>query len=114
MSEQTLGEYRVGTAFNPSADSLVDDVKRAQADFIDQVEDVKQSARDSALTQEQAGEKMRLCALAQTYAETAAMYAVKAITRGARSLNDVRQCRRYDGPFWLSRNRRCRGERRRA
>ena len=70
----TTGEYRVGIDFNPGKNPLVDNIKRAAADFIDIVEGVV--ANDS--------EVMRLKALAMTAIEDAAMWAVKAATKPAR------------------------------
>jgi hypothetical protein len=63
----SIGETRVRTTFNPSADSTVDQIKQKTAELIDLCETVK--LKDPRLT-----------ALAQTYYETAAMYAVKAAT----------------------------------
>jgi hypothetical protein len=74
----TLGEYRVGITFNPGGNPTVDTIKRMAADFIDFVqsmpkpEDVKTGA-----------EFGRLCALASTHMEDAAMWAVKAATKPA-------------------------------
>lgn len=72
----TKGEFRVGTGFNPSGDGLVDQIKRAAADFIELVEAVP-SDRDSTI----GNERGRLKALAQTEIESAAMWAVKAATK---------------------------------
>lgn len=72
----TLGEYRVGISFNPGGHSVVNDLKRRAADFIDQVEVIKLNAINT--------EVVRLCALAQTDIETAAMHAVKAATKTPR------------------------------
>jgi hypothetical protein len=72
----TLGSDRVRTSFNPSKDNFVDQIKQDTARLIDLVEEMK-------LTAQQAGsqsEIIRLCALAQTYYEIAAMWAVKAAT----------------------------------
>lgn len=71
---QSKGEYRVGLSFNPSADPLVDGIKKAAASLIDLVESI-----DS--TQAWGGERARLKALAQTAIEDAAMWAVKAQTK---------------------------------
>lgn len=68
----TKGEYRVGISLNPSADSMVDKIKRAAADLIDLVETIDGD-----------GERTRLKALAQTEIESAAMWAVKAATKPA-------------------------------
>lgn len=73
----TKGEYRVGTAFNPSKDSLVDRLKRAAADLVDMIEEIPGGEfRDT-----RSNEVNRLKALAQTNVEEAAMWAVKAATK---------------------------------
>lgn len=71
----TLGEYRVGLTFNPSGDERVTKIKRAAADLIDYLEEQKTPGF---------GEQIRLCALAQTDVETAAMHGVKAVTKQPR------------------------------
>lgn len=63
----TIGEDRVRTQFNPSNDSLVDQIKQKSAELIDLCEGLK--AKDP-----------RLASLAQTHYEDAAMWAVKAAT----------------------------------
>jgi hypothetical protein len=63
----TIGEQRVRTAFNPSANSTVDQIKQRSAQLIDMCETLK--AKDP-----------RLVALAQNAYEEAAMWAVKAAT----------------------------------
>ncbi len=63
----SVGEDRVRTKFNPSAESLVDQIKQKSAELIDLCETLK--AKDS-----------RLASLAQTSFEEAAMWAVKAAT----------------------------------
>jgi hypothetical protein len=70
--EQTFGQKRVRLAFNPSDNAFVGYVKSAQADNIDVYERAKNDATDP--------EAKRLWALAQTAAEEAAMWAVKAAT----------------------------------
>lgn len=67
----TLGEYRVGISFNPSADPAVDQVKKRIASLIDDLNGYK----------DKGPEVVRLVALAQTRLEDAAMWAVKAITK---------------------------------
>jgi hypothetical protein len=69
----SLGEDRVRTKFNPSNNSLVDQLKQKSAELIDLCE--KGKANGSA-----DGEHQRLWALAQTHFEDAAMWAVKAAT----------------------------------
>lgn len=63
----TIGETRVRTAFNPSADALVDRIKHKSAELIDLCESLKDN-------------DARLASLAQTAYEEAAMWAVKAAT----------------------------------
>jgi hypothetical protein len=63
----TIGEQRVRTTFNPSAQSDVDTIKQKAAELIDLCEGLK--AKDG-----------RLAALAQTAFEEGAMWAVKAAT----------------------------------
>ena len=73
MDQQTFGEKAVGLSFNPSGDSLVDKVKGLYAGVID----------DLALLRCSDGlsdEARRLCSIAITEAQTAQMWAVKAIT----------------------------------
>lgn len=80
MSNTTKGEYRVGIAFNPANDDMVGKIKRAAADLIDLIDEIK-AATDGHDT---ATEVIRLKALAQTHVEDAAMWAVKAATKPAR------------------------------
>lgn len=70
MTDQTIGERRVRVSFNPSADSLVDEIKRKSAELIDMCEKMKS----------QNPEQGRCASLAQTHYEDAAMWAVKAAT----------------------------------
>lgn len=63
----SIGEDRVRTKFNPSAESVVDQIKQKSAELIDICETLK--AKDG-----------RLASLAQTSFEEAAMWAVKAAT----------------------------------
>lgn len=71
---QSLGARRVRESFNPSGDNMVDKIKRYTADLIDLCAEVKQQVDKP--------EADRLCALAQTAYEEAAMWAVKAATTG--------------------------------
>jgi hypothetical protein len=68
----TLGEYKVGITFNPGGNPQVDTLKRLAAAFIDEINSF---ASDNP-------EVGRLKALAMTNAEDAAMWAVKAVTKG--------------------------------
>jgi len=70
--EMTLGEKAVGLTFNPSGDERVNAVKRQYADIIDSLDALRTSAGQ--------GEVGRLCSVAITEAQTAQMWAVKAIT----------------------------------
>lgn len=63
----TIGEQRVRTSFNPSNDSIVDQIKQKSAELINLVETLK-------------GLDPRCASIAQTEFETACMYAVKAAT----------------------------------
>jgi hypothetical protein len=72
----TLGEKRVRLGFNPSGNERVDKIKRIAADLIDLCEEVKVDH----IATEGSSEVFRLLALAQTHAEDAAMWAVKAAT----------------------------------
>ncbi len=63
----SIGEVRVRTSFNPSNDSIVDQIKQKSAELINLCETLK--AKD-----------VRLASLAQTDYESAAMWAVKAAT----------------------------------
>lgn len=65
--ELTIGEARVRTSFNPSADSTVDQIKQKTAELINLVESLK--LKDE-----------RLVIIAQRTYEEAAMWAVKAAT----------------------------------
>lgn len=67
MSEQSIGELRVRTQFNPSSDGVVDRIKQKTAELINLCEELKH--KDA-----------RLASLAQTEYENAAMWAVKAAT----------------------------------
>lgn len=82
---QTKGQYRVGIDFNPSGSGYVNEIKRAAADLIDLIEEATAGKLDDAtLNPETCGEIRRLTALAQTSIEEAAMWAVKAATKGDR------------------------------
>lgn len=70
----SLGEERVRTKFNPSANSLVDQIKQKTAGLIDLVYNMPDDNPD--VTQE----RDRLVRLAADRYEEAAMWAVKAAT----------------------------------
>jgi hypothetical protein len=73
----TLGEYRVGINFNPSANDEVTKIKNMAAALIDAVDSIE----DSSTNPIWGNEKKRLKALAMTHIEDAAMWAVKAVTK---------------------------------
>lgn len=80
----TKGEYRVGINFNPSGDDMVGQIKRKAADLIDLIEMIPNRIADQhggEADDARAAERGRLKALAQTAAEDAAMWAVKAATK---------------------------------
>lgn len=79
----TKGEFRVGIDFNPSGDDLVGQIKRKAADLIDLIETIGPKAGVDANVGQLDGEVARLKAVAQTAAEDAAMWAVKAATKPA-------------------------------
>lgn len=72
MDELTYGQKAVGLTFNPSGDALVQAVKQGYANIIDDLANLREQASDP--------EKKRLCSIAITEAQTAQMWAVKAIT----------------------------------
>lgn len=83
----TIGEWKVGISFNPSRNTNVDRIKTGASQLIDLVLEMR-----SELTEANAGdpgssqlnaEINRLCALAMTGIEEAAMWAVKAATKQA-------------------------------
>ena len=71
----SIGEDRVRTKFNPSANSQVDQIKQATASLIDVCEGLK--SEEGKIN---SSEKVRCAALAMTAYEEAAMWAVKAAT----------------------------------
>lgn len=73
---QTFGEKAVGLSFNPSGMSDVDKLKRLYADVIDHLDDF----RKGYIKRGDKGETIRLCSVAITEAQTAQMWAVKAVT----------------------------------
>jgi hypothetical protein len=70
--ELTFGEKAVGLTFNPSNNAEVDFCKRGFAEMIDHMNHLRK-ATDNA-------EVKRMCSVAITEAQTAQMWAVKAIT----------------------------------
>ena len=67
----SVGEIAVGLSFNPSQDPTVAKLKRLYADIIDILDADRGDSRD---------ERARLASIAITEAQTAQMWAVKAVT----------------------------------
>ncbi len=72
--EPTLGESRVRISFNPSANQLVEEIKRKTAELIDLCDEQYTKGDPKGV------EAGRLWHLAMTHFEDAAMWAVKAAT----------------------------------
>ncbi len=84
MRPLTYGEKAVGLTFNPSNDPLVQKVKESYAKVIDlcnkhilDIQATEACTKEDAISQ---SEKIRLFKIAITEAQTAQMWAVKAIT----------------------------------
>ena len=75
VREQSRGEQMVRAAHNPSGESIVDRCKEIAAGFIDFL--------DSQIPADERSERARCKNLAVTNIETAAMFAVKALTAAA-------------------------------
>jgi hypothetical protein len=69
--EQTYGERAVGLSFNPSGDNDVQRLKVLYAEIIDICDEARRAS---------SGERVRLFSEAITQAQTAQMWAVKAVT----------------------------------
>jgi hypothetical protein len=67
-----FGEKAVGLSFNPSGDIVVNATKQLYADTINNLNAIRHESKSA--------EKKRLCSIAITEAQTAQMWAVKAIT----------------------------------
>ena len=72
MSEQTFGQRAVGLSFNPSGDNAVAQCKQEFANVIDRMNALRISTTDP--------EVKRMASVAITEAQTAQMWAVKALT----------------------------------
>jgi len=70
--EQSYGQKAVGLSFNPSSDDAVAWIKQHYADIIDHMNGVRLS--------HESPEIKRLASIAITEAQTAQMWAVKAVT----------------------------------
>lgn len=76
---QSIGEIRVRTKFNPSANGTVDQIKQKTAELINLLEDLRTVKMDIA-SYPADKEVQRCISCAQTAYEEAAMWAVKAAT----------------------------------
>lgn len=72
MPKLSEGQHRVGVSFNPSKDPKVDDIKGRVSQLIDDLGEIA-SNRDHP--------GARCASIAMTELESAAMWAVKAITK---------------------------------
>lgn len=72
MSQQTFGQKAVGLSFNPSGDDAVAQAKQIFANAIDQLNELRSTTTSS--------EVKRMASVAITEAQTAQMWAVKALT----------------------------------
>ena len=72
----TYGEKAVGLTFNPSQNGDVDFLKKTYAQIIDHLDDFRQGY----IKRGDNPEMVRLCSIAITEAQTAQMWAVKAVT----------------------------------
>lgn len=74
---QTLGEKRVRVTFNPDKGEVINDIKQEIAKLIDLLENQRLAEPKDAVPNT---ERQRLISIAQTELESAAMWAVKAVT----------------------------------
>lgn len=72
MAELTFGQKAVRASFNPSKNSMIDAVKQKYADVIDLLNEARDFADNPNVK--------RVASVAITEAETACMWAVKALT----------------------------------
>ena len=72
----TEGQYRVGVNFNPNNNPLVDEIKVRAAELIDMLAPIAEARTHPG---------SRCAAIAMTEIESAAMWAVKAITKPERN-----------------------------
>ena len=75
ISQPTFGEKAVGLSFNPGGNPAVNACKQSFANVIDSLNELRSASTDP--------EAKRLASVAITEAQTAQMWAVKAITWSA-------------------------------
>lgn len=68
----TFGEKAVGLTFNPSNNEVVETIKRSFAGIVDHLNSLRENTSD--------GEVRRMLSVAITEAQSAQMWAVKAVT----------------------------------
>jgi hypothetical protein len=76
----TFGEKAVGLTFNPAGDEKVYRVKKLYADIIDIMNEIRNVPNESGDDSNSFNERARLSSIAITEAQSAQMWAVKAIT----------------------------------
>jgi hypothetical protein len=76
--EMTFGEKAVGLTFNPSGDLQVFECKKEFAVVIDRLNTLRENEKNNSTPN--SSEKIRQFSVAITEAQTAQMWAVKAIT----------------------------------
>lgn len=79
MSEMTTGQMRVGISFNPSNNGEVQQIKMQAAELIDTILDIGHAHENAEISIE----RMICRDMAARKVEEAAMWAVKAATKGA-------------------------------
>jgi hypothetical protein len=72
MSEPTFGQKACGVSFNPGGNPDVELIKSKFADIVDVLESFRESSENREVT--------RMLSIAITEAQTAQMWAVKAVT----------------------------------
>lgn len=72
MNELTFGQKACGVSFNPGGHPAVNDIKDKFAQVVDTLNDYRNASDD--------GEVKRMLSIAITEAQTAQMWAVKAVT----------------------------------
>ncbi|MGX2948583.1 Acb2/Tad1 domain-containing protein [Frederiksenia canicola] len=72
MKQSTYGQKAVGLSFNPSSNDEITKCKQIFADAIDQLNDLRNATTSP--------EVKRMCSVAITDAQSAQMWAVKALT----------------------------------
>lgn len=77
MSELSFGEKACGVSFNPGGDLTVGVIKEKFAEVVDLLNDLRQQSKENSTADV---EVRRMLSIAITDAQTAQMWAVKAVT----------------------------------